>query len=150
MPGGMGGSSNGSITISGGTVRITASGDGIDANGTLAISGGYTTVCGPTQGDTATLDYDISAEISGGTFIGTGASGLAQSFSDSPQGVFAVSVGSQKAGTLITLTDSSGKTILTHTPELSFGVLILSSPEIRKGQSYTITAGKASGTFEAD
>ena len=150
MPGGMGGSSGGSIAISGGTVCITASGDGIDANGTLVISGGYTTVCGPTQGDTATLDYDVSAVISGGTFIGTGASGMAQTFSDSPQGVIAVRVGSQKAGALITLTDSSGKTVITHTPELSFGVVILSSPEIRKGQSYTVTVGQATGTFEAN
>lgn len=33
-------SSNGSISISGGNLHITASGDGIDANGSLTISGG--------------------------------------------------------------------------------------------------------------
>ena len=63
-PGGMGGgmsSGNGSIVISGGNLYVKASGDGIDANGTLTISGGYTVVTGPTQGDTATLDYDKSA-----------------------------------------------------------------------------------------
>ena len=70
--GGMSPSSNGSITISGGTLHINASGDGIDANGSLTISGGYTVVVGPTQGDTATLDYDTTAMITGGTFIGTG------------------------------------------------------------------------------
>ena len=148
--GGMGGSSNGSITISGGTVNITASGDGIDANGTLEISDGYIIVCGPTQGDTATLDYDVSGVISGGTFIGTGASGMAQSFSNSAQGVFAVKVGNQTAGTTITLTDSSGKTIISHTPQLSFAVVILSSPDIVKGQAYTITIGESSGTFNAN
>ena len=83
MFGGPGSSSspNGTILISGGTIAITAYGDGIDANGTLEITGGYITVCGPTQGDTATLDYDVSGTISGGTFIGTGASGMAQTFS---------------------------------------------------------------------
>ncbi len=149
--GGMGGSSsNGSIVISGGTVNITASGDGIDANGTLEISGGFTTVCGPTQGDTATLDYDISAVITGGTFIGTGASGMAQTFSDSEQGVIAVSVGSMSAGTEITLTDSAGNVVISYAPELSFGVVILSSPDVVKGETYTITVGSASGTFAAN
>lgn len=147
--GGMSSSSGGSIEISGGTLDINASGDGIDANGSLAISGGYTVVAGPTQGDTATLDYDTTAEITGGTFIGTGASGMAQTFSDSEQGVIAVSVGEQSAGTGITLTDKSGNEILSYTPELSFSVVILSSTDITTGETYTITVGEASGEFEA-
>lgn len=148
-PGGMGGSSNGSITISGGQINITASGDGLDANGSLTIRGGTTVVSGPTQGDTATLDYDTSGIINGGTFIGTGASGMAQSFSGGSQGVIALSVGQQQAGTAITLTDGAGNTLIQHTPQLSFSVVILSSPEILKGESYTITVGNQSGTFEA-
>ena len=146
---GGGSSSNGSILISGGTLYINASGDGLDANGTLEITGGMTTVCGPTQGDTATLDYDVSGVITGGTFIGTGASSMAQTFSDSEQGVIAVSVGNQAAGTEITLTDSQGNVVITHAPELSFGVVIFSSPDIVKGETYTITVGTASGEFEA-
>ena len=151
-PGGMGGgmsSGNGSIVISGGKLYVKASGDGIDANGTLTISGGYTIVTGPTQGDTATLDYDKSATITGGTFIGTGASGMAQTFSDSKQGVVAVSVGNQSAGTNITLKDKNGKTLITYAPELSFAVVILSSPDIVSGDTYTITVGSESGEFEA-
>jgi len=147
--GGMSGNSNGSIKVSGGNLYINSSGDGLDANGTLEISGGYTVVVGPTQGDTATLDYDKSGIITGGTFIGTGASGMAQTFSDSKQGVVAVSVGNQPAGTQITLKDKNGKTVLEHTPELNFAVVILSSPELVKGENYTITVGTQSGEFEA-
>lgn len=151
MFGGMqGGSSNGSIVISGGTLNIIASGDGIDANGTLEITGGYTIVEGPTQGDTATLDYDSTAIISGGTFVGTGAAGMAQTFSDSEQGVVAVSVGNQPAGTEIKLTDSKGNTVMTYAPNLSFAVVILSSPEIESGENYTISVGNSSGEFAAD
>lgn len=155
-PGGMGGhggmsaNSNGSIKISGGTLYINSSGDGIDANGTLKILGGHTTVVGPTQGDTATLDYDKSAVISGGTFIGTGASGMAQSFSESEQGVVAVSVGNMAAGTKIILADNNGKSVIEHTPELNFAVVILSAPEIEKGETYTITVGTESAEFEAE
>ncbi len=155
-PGGMGGhggmssNSNGSIKISGGTLYINSSGDGLDANGTLEISGGHTTVVGPTQGDTATLDYDKSATITGGTFIGTGAQGMAQTFSDSKQGVIAISVGNQSAGTKIVLKDKNGKTIIEHTPELNFAVVILSSPDIKKGEGYSVTVGSKSGEFEAN
>lgn len=146
---GSGSSSDGTITISGGTLYINASGDGIDANGSLTISGGYTVVTGPTQGDTATLDYDVSATITGGTFIGTGASGMAQTFSDSEQGVISVSAGEQSAGTKITLTDAEGNTLISYTPELDFNVVILSSPDIESGQTYTLTAGDVSGEVEA-
>lgn len=104
----------------------------------------------PTQGDTATLDYDISATISGGTFIGTGASGMAQTFSDNTQGVIAVSTGNQTAQTEITLKSSDGKTLISYKPELSFAVVILSSPEIKSGESYTLSVGSLSETFTAD
>lgn len=150
MPGGMMSSGNGSIVISDGDLYVNASGDGIDANGYIKITGGYTVVVGPTQGDTATLDYDTSATITGGTFIGTGASGMAQTFSNSEnQGVYAVSVGNQPAGTRIVLENSKGKEILAYTPELSFAVVILSSPNIEKGETYKITVGSTSGEFEA-
>lgn len=141
---------NGSIIISDGNLYINSSGDGIDANGTVEISGGYTVVTGPTHGDTATLDYDKSAVITGGTFIGSGASGMAQTFSDSGQGVVAVSVGEQSAGTKISLTDMSGNIVIEHIPELNFSVVILSSPDISKGETYKITVGTQSGEFEAN
>ena len=148
-PGGMSSNSKGTIRISGGTLYIKASGDGIDANGSLEISGGHTTVVGPTRGDTATLDYDVSATISGGTFIGTGAAGMAQTFSDSAQGVIALQVGSRSAGTEIVAVDSAGNKLISYAPELDFAVVILSLPEFVKGEVYTITVGTDSGEFEA-
>lgn len=146
---GMSSASNGYIEISGGDLYIHSSGDGIDANGSFLICGGYTVIVGPTRGDTATLDYDREGKITGGTFIGTGASGMTQSFSPSDQGVFAVSVGNQATGTLITLKDAQGNVVISHQPELNFAVIILSSPDIKSGESYTITVGSTSGTFDA-
>lgn len=150
--GGMPGMSvgNGSIVLSGGMLSVTAYGDGIDANGYLEMTGGQVTVCGPTQGDTATLDYDTTAEISGGTFIGTGAMGMAQTFSGGSQGKIALQVGSAPAGTAFTLQNAAGETLLTHTPALDYSVIILSSPELLIGQSYTLHIGDASGTFVAN
>ena len=142
-------SSNGSIVITNGKLYIESSGDGIDANGSFAMNGGEVTICGPNTGDTATLDYDISGVITGGTFIGTGARGMAQSFSNAAQGVIAVSAGSQKTGTEITLKDNAGKTLITHTPKLDYSVIILSTPDLIKGETYTITVGTLTGEFTA-
>lgn len=152
VPGGMGGISSGnggSILVSGGTLYIKASGDGMDANGTLEITGGHTTVVCPTQGDTATLDFDQSGIIRGGTFIGTGSAMMAQSFSDSTQGVIALNVGNQSAGTEIILKDGNENTLLSYKPELNFAVVILSMPELIKGESYSVYVGSESGEFTA-
>ena len=151
-PGGHSGNSTGVVAISGGTLYLRASGDGIDSNGSLTITGGYTVVCGPTNGDTAVLDYDNTATIRGGTFIGTGAVMMAQTLqSDSGQGVVAVySQGGFSAGTQITLTDSNGKQIVTYTPELPFQLVILTTPEMKAGTEYTLTVGETSAPVTAN
>lgn len=147
--GGSSSSSDGSIVITGGTINVTATGDGLDANGCIEMSGGYVTVCGPTQGDTATLDYDSTALITGGTFIGTGASGMAQSFSDAAQGLIAVSVGNQAAGALIEVHDSAGELLLSYEPPLPYAVFIYSCPELVSGREYTLNVGSSSGSVTA-
>lgn len=144
-----GGSSNGSITISGGNIYVKAFGDGIDANGTLSITGGSTVVCGPNYGDTATLDYDISGTITGGTFVGTGAMAMAQTFSDSEQGVLSLKVGSMVAGTEIKVADKAGNVLMAVTPEMDFAILIYSSPDIVSGENYILTVGAETVEFTA-
>lgn len=151
--GGMGGgfssaSSEGSIAISGGTLTIQASGDGLDANGTIEITGGTTVVTGPTSGDTAVLDYDTSAAIAGGTFLGTGAAGMAQTFRSAEQGVATERV-SGEAGEEIVLADASGTALLTLSPALDFQFIVLSSPDLVSGETYTLTVGGASTEVQA-
>ena len=138
------GGTNGSISISGGNVHITAGGDGIDSNGSVEISGGYTVVEGPSQGDTSVLDYNSSASISAGTFIGTGGAGMAESFSSAEQGLIAVNVGNQSAGSSVKLTDSNGDVIAETTPELDYAVVYVSTQDMAKGETYTLTAGSYS------
>ena len=146
---GMGGSSDGSVTISGGKLYIQASGDGIDANGYLQITGGYTVVCGPNSGDTATLDYDLTGTITGGVFIGTGSSMMAQSFSAGSQATLAVNAGGQAAGSTITVTDAAGNELLKYTPELAYSVFIYSAPELVAGESYKLVVGSSEGNITA-
>ncbi len=152
-PGGQGGpgqaGGGGSLTVAGGKLYIEASGDGMDANGTLSITGGEVTVCGPTVGDTATLDYDASGTVTGGTFIGTGGAGMAQSFGNGSQPVVAVRVGNIPAGTALSLTDAEGKELLAASPALPYAVVILSAPTLTRGAEYTLTLGSDSFTVTA-
>ena len=151
FPGGGGfsdGGTDGVINISGGNIHIQAGGDGVDSNGSVAISGGTTVVEGPTQGDTSVLDYNGSATVTGGTFIGTGGAGMATSFSGAEnQGLIAVSVGNQSAGTTVTLTDSDGNTVAEVTPELDYAVVYISTPDMDQNGTYTLTIGSSSDTI---
>ena len=141
-------SSNGSIKITGGNIYINMSGDGIDANGTLDITGGNITVSGANRGDTAILDFDSTGTIEGGTFIGTGASNMAQNFSSSStQGVIFTTCSTQSAGTKIALKDSSGNIVLSHTADQDFSCIILSHALIKKGETYTLTIGSSTQTI---
>ncbi len=141
--------STGSMKISGGNIFIKMGGDGLDANGSLTVTGGSITVSGAVTGDTSILDYDSSGVISGGIFIGLGASNMAQNFSDeSTQGAILSSVGTQTAGTTVKLTDSSGKVLIEHKAEQSFSCVVLSCPGIKQGQTYTLTVGGSDTTIE--
>lgn len=140
---------NSFIEINGGTLYVKASGDGIDSNGSLSITGGEITLCGPTVGDTAVLDYASTGTISGGTFIGTGSSMMAQTLSSDTQGLIALSVGNQAAGTKVVLSCSDGTELLSVTPELDYAVVLFSCPAMQKEESYTVTIGTASQSFEA-
>lgn len=138
------GGTSGSIVVSGGNVHITAGGDGIDSNGSVEISGGYTVVEGSSQGDTSVLDYNGTASISAGTFIGTGGAGMAENFSSAEQGLIAVNVGSQTAGSSVKLTNSAGDVIAETTPGLDYAVVYVSTRDMTKGETYTLTAGSYS------
>ena len=147
-----GGASDGEIRITGGKLAIYASGDGLDANGSIAISDGEIYVTNPSSGDTSVLDSDTGAVITGGRFIGVGASMMmAQSFDgSSTQGVLACSTGNQSAGTPLSVTDEKGNTLVAMETEYNSVLVIISTPEIVKGQAYTLTLGDTSGTVTAE
>ena len=97
---------------------------------------------------TAVLDYDTSATIAGGTFLGTGAAGMAQTFRSAEQGVVTERV-SGSAGDEIVLADASGTALLTLSPALDFQFIVLSSPDLVSSETYTLTIGGASTDVQA-
>ena len=99
---------NGTITISGGSVYVNASGDGLDSNGSIYISGGTVIVEGPSDNGNGALDkgdsQDCVASITGGTVLAIGSSGMAVNFDSGTQGSALVSL-SGSEGTEITVSD---------------------------------------------
>ena len=148
--GGYGGSTNCSLTINGGFVKVNASGDGLDSNGILAVNGGEIYVSGPTNSGNGAIDYENSGVITGGVLIAAGASGMAQNFgSSSTQGsILLTSQTAVSGGTEITLKDSKGNVIASFTPEKNFNSVVVSAPEIKQGGTYTLTAGSWSETVK--
>lgn len=132
------------VTISGGTLTITTGGDGLDSNGTLEVTGGTIYVYGPESSANGALDYGTSATISGGTVIAAGASGMAENFSDGSTQCAALVSLSGNAGDTITVTDSSGSTIMSTTVTKSYQCVVISSPSMKTGQTYTVSNGSSS------
>ena len=129
------------VTINGGTIHIDANGDGLDSNGDLIITGGTTFVEGPENNGNGALDYNGTAEISGGTLIALGSSGMAQNFgSTSTQGAMLVTLSSSQTGDVV-LTDAEGNELVSVTSDKSYTSVLISTEEIEEGTAYTLTAG---------
>lgn len=136
------------IKISGGIININAEGDGVDSNGNLYVSGGETYVSGPTNSGNGAIDYNGEAEITGGIFVAVGAGGMAQNFgSSSTQGCILVNASAGQSGEVI-LKDSDGNEILSFAPEKTYSSVVISSPEIKEGESYEVVMGSESTTVE--
>lgn len=131
------------IRISGGDIRINASGDGIDSNGDLFLEGGTVLVEGPENGGNGALDYNGTGTVSGGTILAVGSAGMFQTFSeDSSQPMLVVFFDeSQSAGTTISIEDSQGNQLTETAVSKEFEALLFSSPDLKTGETYHISAG---------
>lgn len=135
------------ITISGGTINIKADGDGIDSNGSVYISGGETYVYCSHGGDSA-IDYDGKGVITGGTFAGWGISGMEENFStDSTQCAAMITLDRNATGEFV-LKNSDGNEVFSFTPEEEYGYVMISTPDMNKGESYTLSVGENDTEFE--
>ena len=144
--GGMGGGGtfevvDATINITGGTVTVNTNGDGIDSNGTATLSGGTLIVNGPFTGGNASLDTNGDLLLNG-TTVTAGNSGdmfEAPSTSSTSGYVKISNVSNLSAGTTVQVADSSGNVVANYKVTNSSTALILvSSSKITKGESYTV------------
>ncbi|SDM51866.1 protein of unknown function [Paenibacillus jilunlii] len=142
-------SGSGLLTISGGSVTVDSTGDGLDSNGSISMTGGTAIVNGPTNDGNGPLDYDGTFDMTGGLLVAAGSSGMAQApGEDSSQYSVGMSfTEAQQAGTLVHLEDGDGNNILTFAPSKNFSSVVVSSPDLKQGRSYTLsTGGTSTGT----
>ena len=139
---GGGGNSELYIKITGGTLTVSADGDGLDSNGGLFVTGGTTIVYGPTSDGDSALDYDGSAIVTGGTLAAIGSAGMTESFDEASTQPVITYYGTetQSADTTITLTDSDGSALFTVTPEKVYASIVLTCPEMKLDATYTLAA----------
>ena len=140
---GGGGNSELYIKITGGTLTVSADGDGLDSNGGLFVTGGTTIVYGPTSDGDSALDYDGSAIVTGGTLAAIGSAGMTESFDEASTQPVITYYGTetQSADTTITLADSDGSALFTVTPEKVYASIVLTCPEMKLDATYTLAAG---------
>ena len=144
------------IHISGGTLTIlNASGrdaDGIDSNGDIIISGGTIRVSLTGDGGNNAIDCATESggvcEISGGSIIACGSSQMAEGFGSSSTQcsvLYNLQTGAE-AGTTLTLRDSDGNVLMSYEVPYAFTSVNISCPEMKLGETYTISVGDTEET----
>lgn len=131
---------DGSLIINDGTIKIDSVGDGIDVNGKAYINGGNIYVNGPTNDGNGALDYASTFEVSGGELIAVGASGMMQAPSKGSK-IYSISyvyTNTQAAGSTITIKNSNGEEVITFTTTKTYNSVVVSSEKFEKGEIYTI------------
>lgn len=134
---------NNHLSINGGYVYVNAQGDGIDTNGSVEMTDGIVLVDGPTDNGNGALDYSPTFNISGGILVAAGSAGMAMAPStSSSQNSLLINVESAlPAGTAIHIEDETGNTVLTFVPAKTFQSIVISSPLIETGKTYSILTG---------
>lgn len=136
--------SNRKIVINDGYISVNATGDGLDANGSIYINGGSIFVAGPTSSGNGALDYDSECVITGGDIAVYGSTGMWQNpTSNSTQYCLTFQVSGNSEDNIV-LKDSSGNEIKSFKTQKSYGAILISNSNIKKGETYTIYVNDSS------
>lgn len=138
---------NSKLYINGGHIAITAGVDGLDSNGTITMTNGRVIISASNGGKgNGGIDYDRSFDITGGLLVSSGGT-QTPSNTSSQYSIIMTYSQTQKAGTLVSLMDDMGKAIVTFAPTKDYSSVVISSPDLKKGSSYTLySEGKFTGT----
>ncbi len=151
---GNGGESNdGSLlSITGGTVAISASGgDGLDSNGSISMSGGTVIVHGPKSQPEVGIDYNGTFKMTGGFLVASAINSQTTQAVSNSSSQYCLKISSTStiaASTLFHIQDASGNDVVTFKPERAYTSIIFSSSSLVSGSTYSIyTGGSCTGTL---
>lgn len=154
-----GSASNSAISITGGDITVInptgRDADGLDSNGSIFISGGKLFVSVADNSGSCALDYGSESggvlEIAGGTVIACGSGSMQERISDSSTQTFLVYNGSTApAETELRLTASDGTILVSETIPCGFSSVILSTPEMRLGDTCLLAIGDTAQQITLD
>ncbi|MHC1721006.1 MAG: carbohydrate-binding domain-containing protein [Clostridiaceae bacterium] len=132
-------SSDAVLNINGGSITVNAGGDGLDSNGTISMTAGTVYVSGPTNDGNGAIDYGSGFNITGGTLIAAGSSGMAVAPStSSTQNSVKINLVSQSANSTVKVVASDGTEVLTYTPSKQYASVVVSSPKLKTGSTYKV------------
>ena len=139
------------MTIRGGDViAVGTANDGLDANGNMYIQGGNIVAFGASGAETGIdIGEQYKLYIQGGNIFGMGGR-IDANLGSTSQGIVTTS-GSVSANSQVSVSDG-GSTLATFTmPPYSYssGTILLSTPGMSSGSSYTLTLGSSSLTVTA-
>ena len=142
--------SSSDLTISGGNVyAYSTSNDGMDANGNMYVSGGVAIGFGAGGAETGIdIDEQHRLYITGGELFGIGGR-TDSSMGGGMQAYGTVSGASCSAGGYFVLSSGSTHIFAVKVPAAYSGVVLVSSPSLSSGSSYTIGASTNTKTFTA-
>ncbi|MGC3981980.1 MAG: carbohydrate-binding domain-containing protein [Steroidobacteraceae bacterium] len=134
------------IVVNGGRIYAHATkNDAIDSNGTMTITGGIIVADGA-SGAEGGLDCDNNTfKVTGGTFIGIGGRNSSVTASVSTQNVVTLTNG--VANSLLVIKDGSGNVAFAYTIPKASSAMLLSSPLLTTGTSYTVYTGGTIGSY---
>ncbi len=133
------------ITLAGGSLMAwSGTNDGVDSNGTLTVTGGTAIAIGSSSPEEG-FDCDQNTfTITGGTIVGLGSTTSTPTSSKLQQCAAAVSLSSVSAGSTFLVACTDGTEIASFTvPKSISGILLVSSPLMTTGSSYTATAASS-------
>ena len=138
------------ITINGGNIYVSARGDGVDANGSIYMNGGKLIINGPTDNGNGALDYDKEFKITGGILVASGSSGMALNTSNnSTQNSIMINFSEViNSSELISIFDSNDNEIFTYSSSKKYQNIVISTPDLKKGETYTIYEGGSTNSIE--
>ena len=149
--GGMDADSGGILTINGGTIYVSSNGDGLDSNGSIVMTDGVVYVDGPTNNGNGSLDYNGTFNISGGSLLAVGSSGMAQSTSTSSSQISIQYYLSNNYSDKFMIEDSDGNVIIEYSPKKTYQNVVYSSGDLKEGETYILKIdGNSVGTITAN
>ena len=141
-----------SMNISGGSIYVyTTAGDGFDSNGSLTISGGTVAVFSANTADNQPLDADGAVTITGGTVLAAGGSnGMGLSLTaNQPCVSFGASGGMGGGmisslvtrGSTLSVRDASGNVLYSVEAPCNVSYALFSGAALSAGSSYSLCSG---------